>query len=155
MPHVFAEGSTYLIPKWVAPDYIEVAEMGTPGMDSIKISYEPAKKAELAQGEEVKVGKYRLLAKAIDAAEKKVHFLLMDQGGALVYEKTLGPCTPELYDTLPQYSPSQEKVMLQFDDIHVELDLPAEFKDGKVVVYCSTGVFELERDTHGRPTRVT
>jgi hypothetical protein len=147
LPHVFAEGSTYLIPKWVTPDYIEVAEMGTPGMDSIKISYEAAKKTELSQGEEVKVGKYRLQAKTIDAAEKKVQFLVMDEEGSTVYEKTLGPCTAELYDTLPQYSPSQEKVMLQYDDIHVELDLPAEFKDGKVVVYASTGVIELERDT--------
>jgi hypothetical protein len=147
MPQVFAEGSTYLIPKWVAPDYIEVAEMGTPGMDSIKISYTAAKRAELAQGEEVEVGKYRLQAKTVDAAEKKVDFLLMDQGGRTVYKKTLGPCTAELYDTLPQYSPSQQKVMLQYEDIHVELDLPAEFKDGKVAVYTSTGVIELERDT--------
>ena len=37
--------------------------------------------------------------------------------------------------------------MLQHDDIHVELDLPAQFKDGKVLVYFSTGVIELERDT--------
>jgi hypothetical protein len=147
MPGVFAEGSTYLIPKWVAPDYIEVAEMGTPGMDSIKISYEPAKKAELASGQEVKVGKYLLRAAEVDPVEKKVHFVLLNESGQQVSEKTLGPLTQDLYDTLPQYSPSQDRVMLQHDDVHVELDLPAEFKDGKVVVYHSAGVVELERDT--------
>jgi hypothetical protein len=40
LPEVFAEGATYLIPKWVSPDYVEVAEMGTPGMDSFTVSYE-------------------------------------------------------------------------------------------------------------------
>ena len=45
LPDIYAEGATYAIPRWVSPDVVEIAEMGSPGMDSFTISYEDAQKA--------------------------------------------------------------------------------------------------------------
>jgi hypothetical protein len=35
---------------------------------------------------------------------------------------------------------------MQYKDIHVELELPADFKEGKVTLYAWTGAQKLERD---------
>jgi len=147
LPDMFAEGATYLIPRWVSPDFVDVAEMGTPGMDSFTMSYNRSKKVVLREGEDTAVGDYRLKVAEVDTINKKVKLLLLDAQEKVATEKILGPLTKELYDTLPQYSPSQQKVMLQYDDIHVELDLPTDFPDGKVPLYISTGVLKLKRDT--------
>ena len=59
------------------------------------------------------------------------------RSGKVLVEKTLGPLTRELFDTLPQYSESQQKVMLQHGDVHVELDLSSDFSGGKVSLYAA------------------
>ena len=146
LPDAFAEGATFLIPRWVAPDHIEVAEMGSPGMDSFFISYEEPQKLELKPGEETAIGRYRLKAESIDAASKTARLSLRDAKGTVVMTKTLGPLTQELLDTLPQYNQSQQKVMMQYDDVHLELDLASDFSGKTVSLYAAAGIMKIERD---------
>ncbi|MBP1625160.1 MAG: hypothetical protein H6Q07_3182, partial [Acidobacteria bacterium] len=146
LPDVFAEGATFLIPRWVAPDHIEVAEMGSPGMDSFIVSYEEPQKLELRAGEETALGQYRLGVQSIDPASKTVRVTLKDSSGNVAVEKTLGPVTQELLNTLPQYNQSQQKVMLQYDDVHVELDLSSDFSGRSVSLFTAVGIVKIERD---------
>ena len=71
---------------------------------------------------------------------------LLDKKGKVLVEKTLGPLTKELFDTLPQHSESQQKVMLQHGDVHVELDLSSSFPGGKVQLYVAAGIQKMQRD---------
>src|SRR5512136_3131087 len=146
LPEVFAEGATYLRPQWVSPDYVEVAEMGTPGMDSFTISYEEPQRLVMKAGEEINVGKYRLRVETVDSVARVSKLVLFDPKGKVVVEKNLGPLTKDLLETLPQHSESQQKVMLQHDDVHVELDLSSDFSGGKVVLYAVSGIKKLQRD---------
>ncbi len=146
LPELFGEGATFLVPKWVAPDHIEVAEVATPGMDSFTISYEEPHKIEMKAGDETTLGEYRLRVDSVDSASKTVKLSLRDAKGKVAVEKTLGPLTREVIDTLPQYHPSQQKVMLQHNDVHVELDLSAPFSDGRVSLYVASGAVKIERD---------
>jgi hypothetical protein len=146
LPEMFAEGATFLIPRYVSPDYIEVAEMGTPGMDWFTISYEEPQHLELGSGETAALGNYRLKVLNVNAATKAARLALLDAGGKIVAEKTLGPITRELIDTLPQYSESQQQVMLQYNDVHVEMDMSADFSGNKVSLYAAAGIMKIERD---------
>jgi hypothetical protein len=146
LPDIYAEGATYAIPRWVSPDVVEIAEMGSPGMDSFTISYEAPKKLVLKAGEEAAVGKYKLKIVNVDQGRKTVKLTLHDEAGKFAMEKMLGPVDQKVYDLLPQYSPAQQKVMMQYKDIHIELDLPADFKEGKVTLFATTGAHKLERD---------
>jgi hypothetical protein len=146
VPEVFGEGSTFLIPRFVGPDYIDVEEMGTPGMDSFTISNDEPKNLLLKSGEETKLGKYRLKALNVNPSAKSVRISLMDSNGKTLVDKTLGPVNKDLLDTLPQYNESQQKIMLQYDDVHVELDLSADFSGGAASLYTTTGVQKIERD---------
>ena len=78
LPEMFAEGATYLTARWVSPDYIEVAEMGTPGMDSFTISYEEPQQLVMKAGEETELGKYRLRVLKVDPAAKTADLSLLD-----------------------------------------------------------------------------
>jgi hypothetical protein len=146
VPELFGEGATYLTAKWVSPDFVEVDEMATPGMDSFTISYEEPEKLSMKPGEEKKAGQYTLRVLGIDPVSKTARLALMDGHGRTVVEKTLGPLTNELIDTLPQYNESQQKVMLQHDDVHVELDLGGAFSNRTVGLYLATGIQKIERD---------
>jgi hypothetical protein len=146
LPEVFAEGATYLRPRWVSPDYVEVAEMGTPGMDSFTISHEEPQRLAMKAGEETNVGKYRLRVEAVDSAARMSKLVLFDPKKKVVVEKNLGPLTKDLLDTLPQHSESQQKVMLQHDDVHVELDISSDFSSEKVALYAASGIKKLQRD---------
>jgi len=146
VPELFGEGATYMTAKWVSPDFLEVDEMATPGMDSFTISYEEPQQVVMKPGEERPAGKYKLRVISIDPGAKTVRLALVDNRGKVVIEKTLGPLTKELFDTLPQHSESQQKVVLQHDDLHVELDLGGAFSDGRVCLYLTTGIQKIERD---------
>lgn len=146
LPEVFAEGATFVVPRWVSPDYIEVAEMGSPGMDSFIFSYQEPQNLVLKNGEETSLGQYRLKAKNIDPAAKTATFALMDAKGKVLAEKTLGPLTKDLFETLPQYNQSQQKIMLQYGDVHIELDLSADFSGREISIYAATGATKIERD---------
>jgi hypothetical protein len=146
LPEVFAEGATHLTPRWVSPDYVEVGEMGTPGMDSFTISYEEPKQLVMRAGETTELGKYRLRVGAVDPAAGTARLVLIDSKGKVAAEKSLGRLTKELLKTLPQHGESQQKVMLQHDDVHVELDLSADFSGRKVTLYAASGIKKLQRD---------
>jgi hypothetical protein len=146
LPDVYAEGATYAIPRWVSPDVLEIADMGSPGMDSFTISYNEPVKVVLKAGAEAKVGDYTLKALSVDPGQKMVKLALRDGTGKVVMEKQLGPVDQKVYDMLPQYSPAQQKVLMQYKDIHIELELPAVFKDGQATFYTWTGAQKLERD---------
>jgi hypothetical protein len=146
VPDMYAEGATYAIPRWVSPDFVEIAEMGSPGMDSFTISYEEPQKLVLKAGGEAAVGKYKLRVASVDQGQKTVMLVLLDEKGKVAMEKRLGPVDKKVYDLLPQYGPAQQKVLMQYKDVHVELDLPADFREGKVTLYAWTGAHKLERD---------
>lgn len=146
LPEVFAEGATFLTARWVSPDYIEVAEIGTPGMDSFTISYKEPQNLVMKTGEEAILGQYRLRAERVDPAAKTARLALMDAKGKVLVEKTLGPLTKELLETLPQYNQSQQKVMLQYEDVHIELDVSSAFSGGAISLYAASGVIKIERD---------
>jgi hypothetical protein len=146
LPEVFAEGATYLIPQWISPDFMAVAEMGSPGMDSFIFSYDEPQNLVMKSGEEAVLGAYRLKVQNVDAAAKAATLALLDAKGKALVQKTLGPLTQELLDTLPQYNPSQQKVMLDYNDVHVELDLAAPFAGGEVSLYAATGAIKIDRD---------
>ena len=81
LPDIYAEGATYAIPRWVSPDVVEIAEMGSPGMDSFTISYEAPKKLVLKAGGEADVGKYKLKVASVDQGRKTVKLVLLDETG--------------------------------------------------------------------------
>jgi hypothetical protein len=146
LPEMFAEGATFLIPRFVSPDYIEVAEMGSPGMDSFIVSYEEPQKLVMKSGEETGLGQYRLKIEKVDSAAKTAKLALTDGKGSVLVEKVLGPLTADLLETIPQYNQSQQKVMLQYQDVHIELDLSAGISGGEVALYAATGAVKIERD---------
>jgi hypothetical protein len=146
LPEVFAEGATFLIPRWVSPDHIDVAEMGSPGMDSFFFSYQEPQNLVMKSGEETELGPYRLKVESIDPSAKTAKLILKDANGRVLVEKTLGPLTKDLFDTLPQYNQSQQKVMLQYGEVHVELDLSADFSGKEISLYAATGAIKMERD---------
>jgi hypothetical protein len=139
MPDVFGEGATYLLPKWVAPDYVDVAEMGTAGMSEFTVTFTKPQKAVLKPGGTAPVGKYTAKLDGIDVDAKTVHLVLLDATGKEVAEKTFGPLNDELWSTLPQYGPSQEKISLVHDDVQVDLDYSADVTKGEMVFYLASG----------------
>jgi hypothetical protein len=147
VPGYFGEGATYLIPKWVAPDFVEVAEMGTPGMNEFTYTYKKPKRKELGIGDTAKVGDYTVKLLAVDKEALTVELALMDKGGNIVEQKTMGPLDQELYDTLPQYSPSQYKLMMFYEDVQVDIDYPVDFSKDKIGFYLATDTKTLKRDT--------
>jgi len=146
VPDVFTSGATYVIPKFIGPDFVEIKELGTPGMSQFTITYKKPKRKVLAAGEEIKVGKYRLRLETIDKGKKTLKLAFRDVSGKVVAEKTLGPLDQEVYDTLPQYAPSQDKISMAFEDMQVDLDVPIDFTSGKVPVYIATDTLTYERD---------
>ncbi|MEM3018302.1 MAG: hypothetical protein QXO25_05435, partial [Candidatus Bathyarchaeia archaeon] len=81
IPELFAEGATYMTVKWVSPDFVEVAEMATPGMDSFTFSYNEPERATLGPGEEKMIGDYRLRILSVDVASKSAILCLLDRQG--------------------------------------------------------------------------
>lgn len=146
LPGIFTEGATYMIPKWIAPDFVEIEQFGTPGMDEFTITYKEPKNVVLKQGEETPVEKYRFVVKKVDAANKSVDCVLIDSKGAVLTEKTFGPVTEDLLDTLPQYGPSQQKITMKYEDIYINLDVASDFAGGKVSFSLATGAKTYERD---------
>jgi hypothetical protein len=146
IPEIFAEGATYMIPKYIAPDFVEVEELGTPGMDQFTITYEEPERVVMKEGEEIPIADYRLRVIEVNTEDKTVTLALTDVSGDLLAEKTLGPVTEELYDTLPQYGPSQEKIMMRYKDIQVDVDYPTDFAEGKAPLYVATGAHTFDRD---------
>lgn len=147
MPDVFGEGATYLIPRWVTPDFVEVAEMGTPGMNEFTVTYKKPVKSVLKPGETSNVGKYAVKVANIDANAKTVQLVLLDGAGNQVAEKTLGPLDGALNETLPQYGPSQEKLHLIHDDIQVDLEYPAQLDKGAVTLFLASECKTYKMDT--------
>jgi hypothetical protein len=146
LPEIFAEGATYMIPKYVTPDFVEVAELGTPGMDQFTVTFEEPKRVVMEEGDEIPVTDYRLRVIEVNNEAKTVKLALTDASGNILAEKTLGPMNQELYDTLPQYGPSQQKVMMRYKDIQVDVDYPTDFPEGKVPLYVATGAQTFDRD---------
>jgi hypothetical protein len=146
LPDVFGEGATYLIPKWVTPDFVEVAEMGTPGMDEFTVTYKKPKKLTMKVGDTKPVGEYTLKLAAIDPKAKTVSLELANKAGTVVAKKVLGPLTEELYDTLPQYGPSQKKINMVYKDIQVDLDIPTDLEKGEISFYAAIKCKTYERD---------
>ncbi|HOO90757.1 MAG TPA: hypothetical protein PLA74_08025 [Syntrophales bacterium] len=147
LPSMFTEGATYMIPKWIAPDFVEVDQLGTPGMDEFTITYKKPQDVVLKEGEQAPVGKkYRLVVKKVDTGNKAAECVLIDSKGTILAEKTFGPVTEELVDTFPQYGPSQQKITLQYEDIYINMDITSDFAGGKCTFYIATGAQTFKRD---------
>ena len=146
IPDVFAEGATYLIPKFISPDFVEVEEMGTPGMDEFTVTYKKPKKAVLQEGKSVKAGKYKFRADRIDPAAKTVEGSLIDEDGNVLVQKTFGPVDEKLLDTFPQYAPTQDKITLKYEDMFITLHIPADLSEGKAVFYIAADAVTYHKD---------
>ena len=148
MADVFGEGATYVIPKFVTHDFVEIAEMGTPGMNEFTITYKAPKKLQMAVGDTKKVGKYTLKLESIDPAALTVTAALYDASGQKITEKVYGPIDDELMKTLPQYGPSQNKIQMIHEDVQVDLDVLTEFdiSNKKMTLYAAVGCETFERD---------
>jgi hypothetical protein len=146
IPDVFAEGATYLIPKFISPDFVEVEEMGTPGMDEFTVTYKKPKKAVLRQGEWARSGKYRFKVDRINTGAKSVKCSLTDSQGNIVAEKTFGPLDDDLLGTLPQYAPSQDRITMKYEDMVITLHIPVDLSTGKAVFYLATDSVTYEKD---------
>ncbi|MGD9157655.1 MAG: hypothetical protein PVG39_04555, partial [Desulfobacteraceae bacterium] len=146
IPDVFAEGATYLIPKFISPDFVEVEEMGTPGMDEFTVTYKKPKKAVLKEGKSAEAGKYKFRVDKLDAEAMLVKCSLIDKKDKVIAEKTFGPVDDKLLDTLPQYGPSQEKITMRYQDMYITLDVTIELKKGKAAFHIATGAVTYKRD---------
>ena len=109
--------------------------MGTAGMSEFTVTYTKPAKAVLKPGETAQAGKYTVKLDAIDTGANTAHILLTDATGKAVAEKTFGPLTDELWSTLPQYGPSQEKLSLIHEDIQVDLDYPVDVNKGEMTFF--------------------
>ncbi len=146
IPEVFAEGSTYLIPKFISPDFVEVAEMGAPGMEEFTVTYEKPRGAVLQEGEQVALGDYLFKVNRLDPEQGVVECVLLGKDGEIVSEKTFGPLDEDLMDTLPQYAPSQEKITMRYEDMYITLDIPADFSEGDAAFHLAKGAVTYGRD---------
>jgi hypothetical protein len=147
LPQIFGEGATYMKPKWVSPDFVEIGQLGTPGMDQFTITYKKPKKIFLKEGEKTSVGKkFVLHITELNSDERTVKAVLTDKSGKFLAEKTFGPINQELYDYLPQYGPAQQKITMKYEDIQVNLDVPTDFPNGKVPLYIATDAQTYDRD---------
>jgi len=115
-------------------------------MDQFTVTFKKPKKFVVREGDEIPVADYLLRVIEVNTEGKTVKLALMDASGNLLAEKTLGPVTQELYDTLPQYGPSQQKVMMRYKDVQVDVDYPTDFAEGKVPLYVATGAQTFDRD---------
>jgi hypothetical protein len=146
VPDVFGEGATYVIPKFVTHDFVEIEEMGTPGMNEFTITYKAPQKHVMKVGDLQQVGKYTLKLEAIDAEALTVTAALYDEAGNKVAEKVYGPVDDALMDRLPQYAPSQAKIQLIYEDIQVDLNVPVDFSKDTVTLYAATECQTFQRD---------
>jgi hypothetical protein len=146
IPDVFAEGATYMIPKFVSPDFVEVEEMGTPGMDEFTFTYEKPMQAVLQEGEEAALGDYMFKVKRIDPKNRVVECRLTDKNGKVVSEKMFGPLDEELLNTLPQYGPSQEKITMRHQDMYITLDVSIDLSQGSAAFHTAKGAITYKRD---------
>ena len=146
IPEVFAEGSTYLIPKFISPDFVEVAEMGAPGMEEFTVTYEKPRGAVLQEGEQVAFGGYYFKVNRLDSENGVAECVLLSKDGDIVVEKTFGPLDEDLMDTLPQYAPSQEKITMRYEDMYITLDIPADFSEGDAAFHLAKGAVTYGRD---------
>jgi hypothetical protein len=146
IPDVFAEGSTFLIPKFISPDFVEVAAMGAPGMDEFTITYEKPSATVLGEDESATIGDYSFKVNRIDPKNRVVACSLYDKSGNMVSEKTFGPVDEDLINTLPQYAPSQEKITMRYKDMYITLDVPADLSEGKASFHLAKGAQTYKRD---------
>lgn len=146
IPEVFAEGATYLIPKFISPDFVEVAEMGTPGMDEFTLTYKKPQKIDLQKGGQTHVGDYVFKINRMNSENRIIECSLVDKNNHVVAEKTFGPLDDDLLSTLPQYGPSQDRITIKHKDMVITLDLPTDFSTEKASFYVATGAITYERD---------
>ena len=142
---LFAEGSTWTIPAYVGPNYIRMAEMGTPVLKRFYYTYTEPKQVKLAAGETVKLGAYTLEVLSADAEGTSVSVALLDAGGTVVASKTLGS-VKELWDVLPQQQVAVKKLQLMHGDVMAEIDIDNPVEDGKGVLWLFTDILESEMD---------
>ncbi len=147
MPEIFAEGSTWIIPEYVGSNYVKIKEFGTPSIEAISFTYKRPKKAVMAPGQGVKLGKYRLECTSVDIDAKTVGLVLKDETGKTVASKTLGPLDQATIDLLPQYQDAARAMQFAHEDVQAELDITGPFEDGKARLYLYTQIQLLERDT--------
>jgi hypothetical protein len=141
----FAEGSTWTIPAYVGPNYIRMAEMGTPVLKRFYYTYTEPKQVKLAAGETVKLGAYTLEVLSADAGSTSVSVALLDASGTVVASKTLGS-VKELWDVLPQQQVAVKKLQLLHGDVMAEIDIdkPVGGRQGRPVLF--TDILESEMD---------
>ena len=142
---LFAEGSTWTIPAYVGPNYIRMAEMGTPVLKKFFYTYSKPKQVKLEPGKKAKVGAYTVEMLSIDEENTSVTVALRDKSGAVVATKTLGS-VKELWDVLPQHQEAVHKLQLMHDDVMVEIDIDLPTEDGKGVLWVYKDILESEMD---------
>jgi hypothetical protein len=144
---VFAEGATYLIPKFISPDFIEVEEMGTPGMDEFTVTYKKPKKVVLQEGEWVKVGNYRFQVDWINPKTQSVKCSLIHSKGSIIAEKIFGPLDDNLLESFPQYAPTQDRITMEYEDMYITLHIPSDLSNRKAVFYLAVSAVTYYKDT--------
>ncbi|HDI59452.1 MAG TPA: hypothetical protein ENF48_03685 [Desulfobacteraceae bacterium] len=147
MPELFAEGATYIVPEYVGANYVKLKEFATPSIEAISFTYKKPKEVLLSPGGTVKLGGFTLRCTTVDAAARTVALQLLDEHGATVTEKVLGPLDAATIDLLPQYQEAARSVQLMYADVQAEMDVKNPFEDGKARLWLYTGIQRLERDT--------
>ncbi len=139
VPSLFAEGSTWTVPDFIGPNYLRMAEIGTPIMKKFYFTYKKPKKVALAEGESAKLGTYTLTVDNVDAENTSVTVTLADKSGKTIATKTLGS-VKELWEILPQHQEAVKKLQLMHGDVLAEIDIDKPTKKGKANLHLYTHV---------------
>lgn len=147
MPELFAEGATYIIPEYVGSNYVKLKEFATPSIEAISFTYNKPREKLLAPGETAKLGDFILRCVNVDEQAQRVEVEILDQSGAVVASKILGPLDQAAIDLLPQHQDVARTLQIMHADVQAEMDVKHPFKDGKARLWTFTEIQLLERDT--------
>ncbi len=147
LPEVFAEGATWIVPEYTGSNYIKIKEFGTPSIESISFTYATPQKVSMGVGEEVNLGRYKMVCADIDKDAGTVSLRINDKDGNVLATKVLGPLNSEMVDLLPQHQDAARAMQFMFEDVQAEMDIRNPYKGDKAVLYLFTDIQFMERDT--------
>jgi hypothetical protein len=113
-------GIAYLIVKEATPGQALVDEWVFSEVKTVDIA-EKAVVGSVAVGETFDLGKYRAKVLNIDPSGKTAKVAILNAGGAVMTEKTLGPLTDKVLFLLPSYDADLETLLLKHDNVEVGL----------------------------------
>ncbi len=143
-----ASATFYVVADSATPQGVKIKEAGALDMIWFKISYDkPILANDVAPGETLAAGKYRVKVVSVDAEQGKAAIALLDSKGNTLAEKTLGPLTLDTYQAkrhlLEHSTIIRPTLSLDYENVRIQLNtkFDAPFGGGPMRILNEAGNF--------------